>query len=186
VKHPILLFGFLTVLGAALMIVSATPGWSLSDWFDLLAYVHSKQLLDNISTNMRIVLFCGGIASFAAGTIGFEMQPSKSNRANSIFLSSITASGLVFTTLFFFPFLALALWNVAPVLVGFIWFCLPAGTILATAGISGIIKQSAKNSQNPFTQKRANKLATLAAILFPAAIFTLFLRISVGILPVGF
>jgi len=186
VKHPILLFGFLTALGAALMIVSATPGWSLSDWFDLLAYVHSKQLLDNISTNMRIALFCGGIASFAVGIVGLEMHPSKSNRDNSIFLSSITASGLIFATLFFFPFLALALWNVAPLLVGFIWFCLPAGTILATAGISGIIKQSAKNSPNPFTRKRANSLATLAAILVPAAIFTLFLRIWLGALTVGF
>ena len=74
-KHSKLLFGFLTLLGAAFVtFFFAMPNWSLADCHELLALVHSQQLLANISTGILAFCLFGGIVFLTVGICGIGRQ----------------------------------------------------------------------------------------------------------------
>jgi hypothetical protein len=74
-KHPKLLFGFITALGIFLMgFCFLMPNWTLADYYPMLAYFHSQSDLNAISTQILVVSFVSGIFFLSVGTYGIGNQ----------------------------------------------------------------------------------------------------------------
>ncbi len=94
--------GFMAVLGIVFLIFVALP-WSLADWFDLLAFVHSKQLLEDVSSGIRTFLFFfGGILFLALGIFGIGKQYFFKNMSKRLFWFHVVLVLLLIFSLFFY------------------------------------------------------------------------------------
>jgi len=92
----------MAVLGIVFLIFVALP-WSLADWFDLLALVHSQSLLNDVSSNLRILFFIGGTFSLALGVFGIGKQYFFKNMSQRLFWFHIVLVPLlIFSLLFYF------------------------------------------------------------------------------------
>jgi hypothetical protein len=100
-KHPKLVLGFIAVLGVVFLVFSAIP-WSLADWFDLLAYVHSQQLLANISSDLKLFFFLSGTFFLTTGVCGIGKQYFFKNMSRRLFWFHVVLVPLLFFGLFFY------------------------------------------------------------------------------------
>ena len=100
-KHPKLVYGFFAVLGVVSLIFVALP-WSLADWFDLLALVHSQSLLNDVSSNLRILFFIGGAFSLALGVCGIGKQYFFKSMSRRLFWFHVVLVPLLIFGLFFY------------------------------------------------------------------------------------
>ena len=100
-KHPKLVYGFIAVLGIVFLVFCAIP-WSLADWFDLLAYVHSQRLLNDVSSNLHLLFFIGGTFSLSLGVCGIGKQYFFKNMSRRLFGFLVVLVPLLFFGLFFY------------------------------------------------------------------------------------
>jgi len=68
----------------------------------------------------------------------------------------------------------------------FVLFCLFGGTVFLTAGIVGIGRHYIKNSEDPFTRRRADSFTVLAVIFILSVVFGLFLYLWMGALTIAY
>jgi hypothetical protein len=102
VKHPKVVYGFIAALGVVFLIFSAIP-WSLADWFDLLALVHSQSLLNDVSSNIRTFLFFfGGTFLLSLGVCGIGKQYLFRNMSRRLFWFHVVLVPLLIFGLFFY------------------------------------------------------------------------------------
>ena len=104
-KHPKVVYGFIVALGVVFLVFSAIP-WSLADWFDLLAYVHSQSLLEDVSSGIRTFLFFfGGMFILALGVFGIGKEFFFKNMSKRLFWFHVVLVLLIIFGLFFYSWM---------------------------------------------------------------------------------